>query len=72
MGISKEKIDRINKLYHKSKSEGLSNEEKLEQEKLRREYIAAFKSNLRNQLDSIKIKRPDGTIENVRDRRRIK
>ena len=33
------RIDRINELYHKSQSVGLTDEEKEEQAKLRRDYI---------------------------------
>ena len=57
-----EKIQRINELYHKSKSEGLTEAEKEEQQSLRKEYIASIRNNLRSQLDSISIQNPDGTI----------
>ena len=40
---------------HKEKREGLTSEEKEEQQKLRREYIDAFKANLKSQLDNIEI-----------------
>ena len=40
------KIDRINALYHKSQSVGLTEEEKEEQAALRREYIAAIRGSL--------------------------
>ena len=36
-------IDRINTLYHKSQSVGLTEEEKEEQARLRKEYVAAIK-----------------------------
>ena len=55
-------IDRINTLYHKSKSVGLTPEEKAEQDRLRQEYIAAIRANLRGTLDSTKIQYPDGSI----------
>ena len=48
--MNQEKIERINALYRKSKAEGLTEEEKKEQDFLRKEYIASVKSNLRNQL----------------------
>lgn len=51
--ITQEKIDRINELARKSKAEGLTEEEKLEQGLLREEYIDAFKANLRSQLENI-------------------
>ena len=50
------KIDRINALAHKQKSVGLTEEEKVEQAKLRREYLDAVKGNLRVHLNNIDIK----------------
>lgn len=61
-----EKIRRINELYHKSQSEGLTEEEKAEQAALRKEYVASIRGNLQGQLDSIRIQRPDGTIEKLK------
>lgn len=60
--------ERINELYRKSKAEGLTEEEKEEQARLRKAYIDAFHNNMRGNLDRMKIQRPDGTIENVKDR----
>ena len=52
--ITNEQIDRINELARKAKTEdGLTAAEKEEQQRLRREYIDAFKTNLRSQLDNI-------------------
>lgn len=59
------KIARINELYRKSKAEGLTESEKKEQQVLRREYVDAFKRNLRGQLDNISIKEKDGSITNL-------
>lgn len=58
-------IDRINELYHKSKAEGLTEEEKAEQAKLRREYIDCFKRNMRGTLNTISIVEPDGSITDL-------
>lgn len=58
-------IARINELYHKSKAEGLTPEEKEEQAKLRQEYIANVRANLRGQLNNIDIVNDDGSIENL-------
>lgn len=63
------KIKRINELYHKSKSEGLTETEKDEQTRLRQEYIASVRGNLRMQLDQIDIVDADGTIINLKERR---
>lgn len=46
-------IPRINELAHKSKTTGLNDQEKKEQAKLRQEYMAIFKRNLKNQLDNV-------------------
>ncbi len=51
--MDQKKIDRINELARKQKSEGLTDEEKAEQMSLRREYIESYKRNLMQQLDSI-------------------
>lgn len=59
------KIDRINELYHKFQSVGLTEEEKAEQAKLRREYIEAIRGSLRNNLNNISIKEPDGSITDL-------
>ena len=63
-----ERITRINELYHKSQAEGLTEEEKTEQAKLRAEYIASVRGNLRAQLDSVTIQNPDGTLVNLGDK----
>ena len=60
-----EKIKRINELYHKSQAEGLTDEEKEEQARLRQDYIASVRNNLRSQLDSINIQEEDGSITNL-------
>ena len=63
--MNEEKIARINELARKAKTVGLSDEEKVEQAKLRQEYIAVIRMNLRCQLDNIDIQEKDGTITNL-------
>ena len=54
--MTEEKINRINELYRKSKSsEGLTEAEKAEQEKLRNEFRRGVKANLEGQLKNIEI-----------------
>lgn len=60
-----EKIKRINELYHKSQAEGLTEDEKAEQAKLRAEYVANVRANLKGQLDNMSIKEADGSITNL-------
>ena len=64
--ISQKEIERINHLYRKSQTpEGLSVEEKEEQQLLRRKYIDSVKRNLRSRLDSIDILESDGSITHL-------
>ena len=55
------KIDRINALARKAKTEGLTEAEKRERALLRREYLDAVKANLEAQLAHTYLQRPDGT-----------
>ena len=50
--MTQDRIDRINELAHKSKTEGLTEEEKAEQAVLRREYIDSVKASLIGHLDN--------------------
>ena len=50
--ITQEQINRINELARKSKSEGLTEEEKAEQAVLRRAYIDSVKASLTSNLDN--------------------
>lgn len=70
--ITQEKIDRINELARKSKSQGLTDAEKEEQNSLRREYIEAYKASLHAQLGNTVIVRPDGTRERLSDMKKKK
>lgn len=63
-----EKIKRINELYHKSKAEGLTEEEKQEQAALRADYVASVRANLRGQLNSIVIQNEDGSTEKLSEK----
>ena len=63
--MEQEKIDRINTLYHKSQAVGLTEEEKKEQEAVRKEYIAAIPRSVRGNLNQISIQEKDRTITNL-------
>lgn len=67
--ITDQEIQRINELARKSKSEGLSDEEKAEQAVLRRKYVNSVVGNLRGQLDNTTIVRPDGTKHPVKPKK---
>lgn len=63
--MDQNKIDRINALYHKSKAVGLTEEEKMEQAALRKEYIETTRKNMRAHLNNISIQEKDGTITDL-------
>ena len=60
-----EVIARINELAKKAKTEGLTEEEIVERDKLRRIYIDNVKANLIGQLDNTYIVEPDGTTRKL-------
>lgn len=65
--MTEQDIARINELYHKSKAEGLTPEEVVEQANLRHEYIQAIRRNLQGNLDNISIQEKDGSITSLKD-----
>ncbi len=58
--MEQQKLDRINALAKKAKTEGLMEAERAEQAQLREEYRAGFLRNLRAQLDNTYIMDEDG------------
>lgn len=70
--MEQKKIDRINELARKQKSEGLTEEETREQFALRREYIEAYKKSLISQLDNMYIVEPDGYKHKIHPKKDIK
>ena len=58
-------IARINELAAKNKAEGLTEEELVERDKLRRIYIDSVKANLIGQMENTSIVYPDGTKKKV-------
>jgi uncharacterized protein YnzC (UPF0291/DUF896 family) len=67
--MDEQRITRINELYRKSQNEGLSEDEKAEQTKLRSEYVAAIRQNLRGTLENVSLINPDGSITKASDLR---
>ena len=63
--VTQEKIDRINELARKAKTEGLTEEEAAERHKLRQEYLENFRKNFESQLSQIQIVEPDGSVTPV-------
>lgn len=64
--MEREKIERINFLAKKSKAEGLTEEELVEQKALREQYIAEIRYSFGQTLESTVIQYPDGTRKNLR------
>lgn len=56
----KDLIPRINELSKKSKTIGLTEEEKKEQKNLREEYIKRFRGNLKDTLMTVKVVDEEG------------
>jgi len=71
MGITEADIKRINELYHKSKAEGLTEEEKAEQKKLRDNYVDAIRGNIRSQLENIKVVDENGNEVQLKRRKNV-
>ena len=59
-------IARINELSRKAKTEGLTPDEVVERDKLRRIYIDSVKANLVGQLENTSIVYPDGTKKKIK------
>ena len=71
--MEKEKLERINELARKSRTEGLSDEERAEQAALREEYIREFRASMTGILDNTYIQRESGEREKlVRDESKSK
>ena len=68
--MEQKKIDRINELAKKSKSVGLTAEEKIEQAQLRSEYVAAFKASLVSSLENTYIVDEKGNKTKVQKKKR--
>ena len=64
--MEKHKIDRINELARKSKTEELTEKEKAEQAALRQEYILEIRASFGAMLDNTTIQYPDGTRKSLK------
>lgn len=57
--VTDAELARINELAHKKKTEGLTEEERIEQAHLREKYLQAFRARFKAQLENIEIVDPD-------------
>ncbi|MEJ8776452.1 DUF896 domain-containing protein [Pseudogracilibacillus sp. ICA-222130] len=58
--LTKEKLERINYLAKKAKSETLTQEEKQEQQNLRQQYLQSIRQSFTNQITSVTVIDPEG------------
>ncbi|HEY4579301.1 MAG TPA: DUF896 domain-containing protein [Savagea sp.] len=73
--LSPDKMNRINELSNKSKTQGLSTEEAKEQSALRKEYLETFRSTMRDTIEHVKVIDTEGndvTPEKVKNARKNK
>lgn len=66
MIMEKSRIERLNELAKKAKSDSLTSSELAERDQLRKEYIAAFRANLKATLDNTVVVDPDGNRRSLR------
>ncbi len=64
--MEKSRIERLNELAKKAKSDSLTSSELAERDQLRKEYIAAFRANLKATLDNTVVIDPDGNRRSLR------
>ncbi len=67
--VTEEQIKRINELSRKSKNEGLTADERIEQAELRSIYIASFRENLEAQLNNTYIVDEKGNKKKVQKKK---
>lgn len=60
--LSKEKLARLNELAKKSKNESLTDEELVERDELRKEYLETFRVSFRKRLENIDFVDEDGNV----------
>ena len=64
--MERSKIERLNQLAKKAKTDTLTSSELAERDELRKEYIAAFRSNLKATLDNTVIVDQQGNRRSLR------
>ncbi len=64
--MEKGKIERLNELAKKAKISPLTDAELIERDQLRKEYIGAFRANLKATLDNTVIVDKDGNRRSLR------
>lgn len=70
--MEKREIERISELTRISRERELTNEERAERQKLRENYLNAFRSQFRTQLEHTVVEYPDGSRASLKDAARRK
>lgn len=70
--MEKRDIERINQLTRISRERELTGEERAERQRLRENYLMAFRSHFRTQLDHTVVEYPDGSRASLKDAARRK
>ena len=65
--MEKRNLDRISELTQISKQRELTVEEQAERQELRQNYLKAFRSQFRAQLDNTVVQYPDGSQSSLRE-----
>ena len=60
------RIERINELARLAKERELTPEETEERQRLRQEYVQAFRQNMIATLENVYIQNPDGIVEKLK------
>jgi uncharacterized protein YnzC (UPF0291/DUF896 family) len=63
--MEKHQIERINELARKQKAGILTEEERVEQQELRAQYIREFRANVQATLDRVYIEQEDGSYKKL-------
>ena len=63
--MTEELLNRINELARKSRTEGLTEQEKAEQAELRQQYIKGFRQGFENTMNNVYIIDKDGNKKKV-------
>lgn len=65
--MEKANLERINELSRIARTRELTPAEQTERQKRRQAYLAAFRSQMRAQLDSTVVQYPDGSQRSLKD-----
>ncbi len=68
--MTEELLNRINELARKSRTEGLTEQEKAEQAQLRQQYIKGFRQGFENTMNNVYIMDKDGNKKKVEKKKK--